>query len=196
MGSPDVYVSVDVEADARIPSEGSMSSFGMAVCGRFDGARFDRAEAGAQTFYRELKPIMDTFDAEALAVSGLDRDELARSGADARDAMNDAYAWVRDVAGDNHKPVFVAYPLGFDWLWMYTYFVRFCDQGSPFGFSNALDVKSFYAARAGCVLSDATKRNWPRELTRTAAGHTHHALDDAIEQGELFANVFGWRAPA
>jgi hypothetical protein len=25
--------------------------------------------------------------------------------------------------------------------------------------------------------------------------HTHNALDDAIEQGELFANVFEWVAP-
>jgi hypothetical protein len=27
-----------------------------------------------------------------------------------------------------------------------------------------------------------------------ASPHTHNALDDAIEQGELFANVFEWAA--
>jgi hypothetical protein len=31
----------------------------------------------------------------------------------------------------------------------------------------------------------------PRELLPDRP-HTHHALDDAIEQAELFSNVFTW----
>jgi hypothetical protein len=27
---------------------------------------------------------------------------------------------------------------------------------------------------------------------RSLHGHTHHALDDAIEQAEIFANIFEW----
>ena len=80
MSAFDVYISVDVEADGPIPLVHSLSSLGAAVAGRFDGTAFTRADPTEQTFYAELQPVSDEFDAQAAAVAGLDRERLQREG--------------------------------------------------------------------------------------------------------------------
>src|SRR3954467_4522784 len=86
----DLYISADVEADGPIPGPYSMLSFGLAVAGGYDGEQFVRADPPSQTFYRELAPISESFDPEALAVSGLDRDRLVREGEPPKTAMDAA----------------------------------------------------------------------------------------------------------
>ena len=61
-----------------------------------------------------------------------------------------------------------------------------------FGHSGCFDVKTAYAVKAGVPLSRSVKGRMPRHLL-SARRHTHHALDDAVEQAELFANVMRWR---
>ncbi|GAA4373512.1 hypothetical protein GCM10023088_28400 [Actinomadura verrucosospora] len=195
MGKSEVYISVDVEADGPIPGPYSMLSFGMSACGTFDGRAFKPADPAETTFYAELKPISDAYVSEALAVSGLDRDHLAIEGRDPGEAMNAATAWVTAVASAaDASPVFVAYPLGFDWMFLYWYWTRFTDAGSPFGHSRHLDLKSMYAAKAGTPITRSTKRQMPAELLSDRP-HTHNALDDAIEQAELFHNLVRWAGP-
>lgn len=187
---PDLYFSVDIEADGPIPGEYSMLSFGLAVAGRFDGRRFVAVEPSARTFYAELAPINERFVPEALAVSGLDRDSLVDDGRDPAAAMDDAGAWVREQTGDD-RPVLVGFPLVFDWMFIYWYFVRFAAEGSPFGFSSGLDMKTMYQQKAGVMLGDAGKDELPAEL-RGDAEHSHHALADAIEQARIFQRLFAW----
>lgn len=189
MARVELYVSVDVEADGPIPGPYSMLSFGMAVCGTFDGTTFTASDPSERTFYAELKPIGDDFDAKALEVSGLDRGRLAREGRDPEEAMRAAAAWVKTVAG-GALPVLVAYPLAFDWMWLYWYWMRFTAR-SPFGHSRHLDIKSLYAAKAGAMVAQSTKRQMPAALLSDRP-HTHNALDDALEQAELFQNLFRW----
>jgi len=192
MGSCDLYFSCDVEADGPVPGPYSMLSFGLSVAGRFDGEVFTPCDPLEHTFYAELKPIGEAFVPEALAVSGLDRDALAADGADPVRAMTDAARWVRRLAARERAfPVFVAYPLGFDWMWMYWYFVNFAEGGSPFGHSRALDMKTLYAARAGVRVRDAVKGKMPPRLLPRRP-HRHHALDDAVEQAELLQNLMLW----
>jgi len=125
-------------------------------------------------------------------VNGLDRDALIREGMAPAQAMEEAADWVRQHGGD-HKPVLVAYPVAFDWSFLYWYFERFAASGSPFGFSSCLDIRTLYQAAAGTVHADSGQSAMPASLLPTSP-HTHNALDDAIEQGELFANVFEWVA--
>jgi hypothetical protein len=186
----EVYVSVDVEADGPIPGPFSMLSFGMAACGTFDQSGFTARDPGACTFYAELKPISDTFEPDALAVSGLDRNRLATEGRDPAEAMNAAAAWIRETSA-GATPVLVAYPLGFDWMWLYWYFMRFAATGSPFGHSRHLDLKTLYAAKADALITCSTKGQMPAALLPQRP-HTHNALDDAIEQAELFQNLMAW----
>jgi hypothetical protein len=193
MAASEVYISVDVEADGPIPGPYSMLSFGLAVCARFDGKTFELVDPAKQTFYIELKPISDEFVPDALAVSGLDRDLLVAEGRDPAAAMNAAAAWVAEVC-DGAGPVVVAYPLGFDWMWLYWYFIRFADAGSPFSYSRHLDMKTIYATKARTTVTRSTKRHMPVSL-RSSRPHTHNALDDALEQAELFQKLFCWEGP-
>jgi hypothetical protein len=183
----DLYFSVDIETDGPIPGCYSMLSFALVKAGRFDGRTFERADERAPTFYAELKPISDRFDPDAMRVNGMDRDALAADGQKPNDAMHDASRWVLAAAGED-RPVLVAYPVAFDWAFLFWYFIRWCG-GSPFGYSSCIDIRTLYQARAKTVHDLSGKDSMPAWL-QPAAPHTHHALDDAREQGELFANVF------
>jgi hypothetical protein len=147
----DLYISADIESDGPIPGEFSMLSFGLAVAGSFDGESFS-PELDRATFYRELQPISERFDPDALRVSGLDRSRLATEGAAPAAAMADAAAWVDEQASGDRRPVMVAYP---------------------------------------AVLDRPGRRDLPAALVPDAP-HTHNALDDAVEQGEIFARLFAW----
>lgn len=91
--------------------------------------------------------------------------------------------WVRSLSG---RPVFVAYPAGFDFLFVYWYLMRFVGE-SPFGHS-ALDIKSFAMAVLKVGYRESTKRNIPKHWFDKLP-HSHIALADAIEQGALFCNM-------
>jgi hypothetical protein len=144
------------------------------------------------TFYRELRPISDRFDQQALSVAGLDRDALMRDGTDPQEAMDDAAAWVAERARDA-QAVLVGYPVVFDWMFLHWYFVRFRGE-SPFGFSSALDMKTIYQQKASVTLDGAGRADLPTHLA-SRREHTHNALDDAIEQAEIFNRLFVWENP-
>ena len=99
-------------------------------------------------------------------------------------AMLKYSSWVRSLPG---SPVFVAYPAGFDFTFVYWYLIKFTGA-SPFSFS-ALDVKTYAMRSLGCGYRQATKRNWPRRW-HSDLPHTHQALDDAREQGQSFMKMF------
>jgi hypothetical protein len=188
----DVYFSADVETDGPIPGPYSMLSFALVYAGRFDGRRYERpSDFASETFYRELKPISTDFQQEALDVNGLDRAKLAREGLDPREAMDEASEWIRNIAGGRGRPVLVAYPLSFDWTWLYWYFVRFSDGESPFNHSGCFDIKTAYATKAHLPVSLAGRKQILDSL-KPPGKHSHHALDDAIEQAAIFANLFEW----
>ena len=92
-------------------------------------------------------------------------------------------AWIKTLPG---RPVFVAYPAGFDFLFVYWYLIRFAGE-SPFSFS-ALDIKTYAMAMLKIEYREVVKRNMPKRWFDPMP-HTHVALDDAIEQGALFCNM-------
>jgi DNA polymerase III epsilon subunit-like protein len=188
----DVYVSVDVEADGPIPLVHSVSALGASVAGTFDGQTFTRTDPTERTFYAERVPVSDEFDPRAAAVAGLDRERLRREGESPEVAMRRFVTWLGEAAGDG-RPVFVAYPASFDWTWVSIYLRRFAGE-NPFGFSGVLDMKTMYATKARVRLAKAVKRQMPAALLSNRP-HTHNALDDAVEQADLFANLFEWDGP-
>ena len=135
----DVYFSADVETDGPIPGPFSILSFALVLAGSFDGERSIRPK-DYLSFYAELRPISEQFEAEALRVNGLDRKRLCAEGRSPEDAMRDAAMWVAKVTGVG-RPVLVAYPVSFDWSWLYWYFVRFTKDGSPFRHSRCFTSK-------------------------------------------------------
>jgi hypothetical protein len=193
----DVYISADIEADGPIPGRYSMLSLGMCIAGEQTAAGiFTPIQPESARFYRELRPISEEFDQGSLDVvreSGRDRDQLVREGSDPVEAMTSAARWVEDLAG-GRRPVFVGWPMGYDWMFLQWYFHMFSAVGSPFAFGSALDMKSMMYAATHHVLDKLGKEKIPADLL-PARPHTHNALDDAVEQAELFQNLRRWRTP-
>ena len=175
----EIYVSTDIESDGPIPGPNSMLSFASAAYGP------DKTLHG--TFSANLATLPGaTGDSETMewwrsqpAAWEACRQEVREPA----EAMPAYVQWVKSLPG---KPVFVAYPAGYDFLFMYWYMIRFAGE-SPFSFS-ALDIKSFAMAVLGCEYRAASKRNMPKEWFE-AMPHTHVALDDAKGQGVLFCNM-------
>jgi len=189
----DLYFSVDVETDGPIPGIYSMLSFGIAAAATFDGSDLVALNPEASTFYRELKPISEVFDRDAVAATGIDREAITRTGSDPAIALRDAVNWIGDTTAalpGEANPVFVAYPLGFDWMFFHWYAIRYVGR-SPFGHNAALDIKTLYAAHANATITSSTRSQMPSSMLPTRPV-THNALDDAIAQAELFVNAFRW----
>ncbi len=182
----DVYFSVDVETDGPIPGVFSMLSFAIVPAGRFGAGGFTAARRD-EAFYTELAPISDRYEPEAIAVSGLDRPRLVREGEAPEAAMGRAAAFIEERT-EGGRPVMVAYPLGFDWMWMSWYFARFAG-GSPFGHSRGFDLKTAASIARRSPIAASGRASLPAHLQSDHA-HTHHAKDDAIAQAEIFARVF------
>ncbi len=175
----EIYVSIDVETDGPIPGPHSMLSLGAAayladktLVATFETnfATLDGAMGNPRTMaWWQTQP-------EAWAAC---RENLRPPG----EATTAFVEWAEALPG---RPVFVAYPAGFDFLFVYWYMIRFTGR-SPFSHS-ALDVKTLAMALLKKGYRDATKRNMPRRWFDDLP-HTHKALDDAIEQGALFCNM-------
>ncbi len=188
----DAYFSADVETDGPIPGPFSMLSFALVYAGRFDGLTFQKPESFKHKIYKELRPISAEYQDEALAVNGLDRNRLLKEGAEPSVVMTEAANWVAQIAG-SARPVLVAYPLSFDWSWLYWYFVKYSETGSPFGYSRCFDLKTAVAVKGRVPISGAGRERLGPAL-RANSPHTHHAMDDAIAQAEIFSKVFLWEA--
>lgn len=179
MAKPEIYISTDVEADGPIPGPHSMLSFGSAAY------LADKTLIGTFTANLEMLPDA-TGHPDTMAWWAQNQDAWNACRKDCqppKKAMNDYVAWLKNLPG---KPVFVAYPAGFDFMFVYWYLMRFAGE-SPFSHS-ALDMKTFAMALLKTNYRDATKRNMPKTWFDPLP-HTHIALDDAIEQGALFCNM-------
>src|SRR3954452_3531863 len=180
---PEIYVSTDVEADGPIPGPNSMLSFGSAAYAP------DKTLIG--TFGANLLELPDAKpDPGTLAWWKTQPDAWAECRRDPRDpveVMPEYVAWLKSLPG---PPVFVAYPAGFDFLFVYWYLIRFAGE-SPFSFS-ALDIKTYAMALLGTPFRKTTKQTMPKRWF-DALAHTHKALDDAIGQGALFCNMLAER---
>lgn len=175
----EVYFSTDVETDGPIPGPHSMLSLGSAAYAA-DGTLLGTFEANLRTLHGAYPhpATMPWWREHADAWDACRADTV--EPADAMPAYAD---WVRTFPG---TPVFVAYPAGFDFTFVYWYLVRFTG-GSPFSFA-ALDMKTLAMAALGCGYAAATKGRMPRAWFPDRP-HAHRALDDAVNQGVLFCNM-------
>jgi hypothetical protein len=176
----EVYVSTDIGTDGPIPGADSMLSFASVA---YDGGG---RELGSFAANLETLPEA-TPDARTMEWWRTQPEAWLACRQDPRTpvvAMADYDRWLQSLRG---RPVFVAYPLLFDMMFIYWYQIRFVGK-SPLGHSG-VDIKTMvYAALGLRSYRDATKRNMPKDwFGRTP--HSQVALDDARGQGELFFNI-------
>jgi len=176
---PEIYVSTDIEADGPIPGPHSMLSFASAA-------------------YLADKTLVGTFEANLETLPGAEGHPIqmqwwktqpeawgaCRANLEAPEVALPRYVeWVESLPG---KPVFVAFPAGFDFTFMFWYMMRFAGR-SPFGWA-ALDIKTLAFALTGMPYRRNVKAAFP-DHWHDPLPHTHIALDDAKEQGALFCNM-------
>jgi len=177
MPKPVTYMSIDIETFGPTPGLHSMISLG---AGAFD-------DAGILLDSRQwnLWPLPDTKADPATSKFWMAQppEVLQRATENALDpalAMREFDAWCRALPG--HK-ICIAWPATWDYAFVFHYLIRFVGR-SVFGYS-ALDIKSLMFALTGQFRS---KKHLPQEVlaSLTKRPHTHVAVEDAIEQGEIF----------
>jgi hypothetical protein len=184
---PEIYFSYDIEADGMPVGLYSMLSIGMCVAGIWDGTTYVTINPDTYTFYTELKPISDRFDPDALAVSGLDRLHLMKSGEPPVPAMTRLAYWVNKVAlGMGCSPVAAAWPAGFDWPWLSYYMEAYSEIDNPFSFKSQICIMDRAAQLLNKPIASIGKRSLPVQSGRP---HTHHALDDALQQADILSGL-------
>jgi hypothetical protein len=183
MNMREIYISTDIETDGKIPGRNSMLSFGSAA--------FTADKQLLSTFEANLTVLPNAIgDADTMAWWATQPkawEECRKNLRTPEEAMPKYVEWIKRLCGSNFKPVFVGYPAGFDFLFVYWYLIQFAGE-SPFSFS-ALDIKSYAMAVLRTDYRETTKRNMPKSWFDNNLRHTHKALDDAIEQGALFCNI-------
>lgn len=176
----EIFFSVDIEANGPIPADFSMLSFGAAAYND-DGTFLD-------TFERNLKPLDGAKEDIATMnwwATQPEAWELCQTNqVEPLDAMYEFSEWIDKLCERyNARAVFVAYPAGFDFTFIYWYLMHFTGN-CPFTFAS-LDIKSYAMAMLGTSFRETTKRNLPNRW-KSKRKHTHEAIQDALGQGELF----------
>lgn len=156
------YIVVDVESDDQSPSIGSMVCFGAVL-----------VSDHSKTFYGETKPIMESYNPEALAISGFSREEHEKFQ-DPKKTMEEFDEWLNKVS--KGSPILISDNNGFDAQWINFYFHKYLGR-NPFGFSSRR-IGDLYC---GMVKHAGKNRDW-KKFRKTK--HTHHPVQDAIGNAE------------
>jgi hypothetical protein len=179
----EIYCSVDIESDGPVPGVNSMLSFATAaftidkkIVGKF--SRNLELLAGAKensdtmAFWNKTESNKKAYQETR---KNLVLPELA---------MFDYADFLKGLPGN---PIFVGYPAVFDFKWIDYYSNVFAGK-NPFGFSTAIDMKTFMWAMVGGEFKKVVKSNMPKNWFDNLP-HTHLAIDDCLEQGAMFINI-------
>jgi hypothetical protein len=177
---PEIYVSVDIEADGPIPGPHSMLSLGSAA--------FVPDKTVIATYSANLQTLPGaTEDPRTMEWWKGFPDAWAASRRDPRApgvVMGEYLKWLQDLPG---RVVFLGWPASWDFMWVYWYLVRFTGE-RPFR-ENALDVRSYAMGMRKSTFQQTSRTYLPKRWFDERP-HTHVALDDALEQGVLFCNMY------
>jgi len=179
----ELYFSMDIEADGPYPLDYSMLSLGVTAL-LPDGTELSTFEVNFEQLpgAREHPATMEWWEQFPEAWEYCRQDLKSPS-----DGMEEFVTWVENTCGNRYKPVAVAMPSTFDYMFVYIYMMKFAGR-APFSFS-CIDMKSV----AMTLLKKKSfrrsgKQNWPKRWF-TDLPHTHKAIDDAREQGQSFIRM-------
>ncbi len=179
----ELYFSVDVETNGPIPGDFSILSLGTVA--------FTEEGEDMGAFSYNLIPLpwakqdantMEFWDKNPEAWKRATENQF-----DPEEVIQFYVGWVKNVcARQGARAVFVGYPAGFDFTFVYWYCHHFAKE-CPFGFQ-ALDIKSYAMAILGTDFKSTIKKTMPKDWFPENK-HTHIAVEDAREQGLLFLNM-------
>lgn len=183
--SMELYFSVDIEADGPIPGQISMLSLGAAAFSIDETGKGSMVGTWSANLQTLPEAVSDPSTMTWWSTQNEAWNVVQQNKRDPKEAMTEFSKWVKDMCTEHKaKPVFVAYPAGFDFTFVYWYLMKFAGE-SPFSFS-CLDMKSYAMAKLKIPFRASVKRNMPEAWFEYKNKHTHVALEDAIEQGWMF----------
>lgn len=175
----ETYFVTDIEADGPIPGPYSMLSLASVACNA------EGLTLGEYTMNLDPLPGATTHPT-IMEFWARNPEAWAACHVDTQNAVDGTRAfgqWLRTFPG---RPVLVAYPAGFDFMWTQWYLVNFTER-SPFR-DAAIDIKTLAMLQLGTAYSKVQKSALPSAWTE-GLPHTHVALDDAREQAALFREL-------
>ena len=193
MSRPELFISIDIETNGPAPGVNSMLALGAAAFKHDGTPAFTPDGSGPETWYATLHPLagtsenpetMDWWKGQPDAWAEVNRDRQQP-----RYAIPGFVRWCETLRDDTHaKLVAVAWPAAFDFAFVNYYCHRFAGR-NPLGFA-CLDIRSY----ANALIHHPGYYETPEQAVRDLAGEIdktglrpHVAVDDAIEQGRLFA---------
>ncbi|HYG66881.1 MAG TPA: exonuclease, partial [Anaeromyxobacteraceae bacterium] len=144
-----------------IPGKYSMVSFGAVLV----------TPALDQTFYGRTRPISDAWVPEALAISGVGREEHLTFD-EPGEVMERFERWVQQTS--KGKPVFLSDNVAYDWQFINWYFHTYLGR-NPFGWS---------ARRIGDLYCGMVKDGFATWKHLRKSPHDHHPVNDAKGNAE------------
>lgn len=163
------YISVDVESSGNIHGYHSLLEIGAVDCDNF-----------SNTFQCYIIPTSENWTDSAKQVNK-PHDFYVINGVTAYTAMQKFKKWLEQFG----RPKFVGFNAPFDYGWVNYYFRIFDNDNNPFGI-NALDIKAYAMGKLNLEWSETTKKQLRARGITSSYPHTHNALDDAIEQADIF----------
>lgn len=157
---------VDVESDGAIPHKYSMVCFGAVVL----------EPSLSKTFYGKTKPVSDLWIPEALAVSGISREEHEKFD-EPKIVMENFAKWIKE--NSEGRPVFISDNPAYDWQFINYYFHYYLGE-NPFGFS-ARRIGDLY-----CGMVKDSFAKW-KHLRKTI--HDHNPVNDAKGNAEALLQM-------
>lgn len=178
----DIYISLDIETDGKIPGENSMLSLGAAAFTETDGL--------IATFTENIEQLRHGVESPDTMRWWLDHPEAwlnARKYPLSPEIVIPRFVhWVTKLSAN---PIGVAYPASFDAAFIDWYLHSFGAR-NPFK-RNYIDVESYAMGLLRAEYSEM-KSKMPEEWLRNIGAHPHIALDDAVQQGRFFMNMKRW----
>ena len=184
----EIYVSVDIEADGPHPGHYSMLSLGAAA-------------------FNSSGKLLDTFSQNLLELPGASRhpdtmewwekqgDAWDKAREDARTPVRvivEFKDWLMQPEWKGRAKSFVGYPVGYDYMWVSWYMSEFLGSDEPFNHSG-IDIKTLGMLIMGKGFRQMSKRIVVKKIkAKMSKKHSHVAVEDAIEQGELFFQIIDY----
>jgi len=185
----DLFISVDIETDGPIPGVNSMLSVGAAAI-----LNYEITDTFSVNLEQMEGAVVDPVTKREFWDKNPEAWEACRQNTEHPSvAMSKFSKWVKGLEKKHgRRATFVGYPAGFDFTFVYWYFMKFVGS-SPFSFS-ALDMKTLGMA---LLHQPNTKRHSYRSTSKrrfpkrwfSKRPHTHIAIDDAMEQADLFISM-------
>lgn len=183
MSKPELYVSIDIETDGPAPGVNSMLAMGAAAFtqdGEMTGTHYSTMHP-LEDAYQDTK-TMDWWTTQPEAWAEVNRNQKKPAL-----AMEHFVKWCDALADLNGaKLIAVGWPIAFDFAFVNYYCHRFMFR-NPLGFAG-VDIRSY----ANGMFSNPDYYGTSEEKIKAVGPakrrdlRPHVAVDDAIEQGELF----------